>query len=117
MPPTSVSQDDPGFSVRDTGYLHQLRYWRGPTWINTAWLCWIGLRRLGYNRPAAELARRLAATILRSGLREYYNPYTGSRHGRGRLRLVDADSRDDLSGRGAQSGAVRPAAGWSNRER
>jgi len=78
VPPTSVSQDDPRFSIRDRGYLHQLRYWRGPTWINTAWLCWIGLRRLGYNRPAAELARRLAATILRSGLREYYNPYTGS---------------------------------------
>jgi Glycosyl hydrolase family 63 C-terminal domain len=78
VPPTSVSQDDPRFRIRDTGYLHQLRYWRGPTWINTAWLCWIGLRRLGYNRPAAELARRLAATILRSGLREYYNPYTGS---------------------------------------
>jgi hypothetical protein len=77
VPPTSVSQNDPGFTVRDTGYLHQLRYWRGPTWINTAWLCWIGLRRLGYIRPAAELARRLAATILRSGLREYYNPYTG----------------------------------------
>jgi hypothetical protein len=78
VPPTSVSQDDPGFSVRDRGYLHQLRYWRGPTWINTAWMCWIGLRRLGYNRPAAELARRLTATILRSGLREYYNPYTGT---------------------------------------
>jgi hypothetical protein len=77
VPPTSVSQDDPGFSLRDTGYLHQLRYWRGPTWINTAWLCWIGLRRLGFNRQAAELARRLAATILRSGLREYYNPFTG----------------------------------------
>ena len=77
VPPTSVSQDDPRFSTRDTGYLHQLRYWRGPTWVNTAWLCWIGLRRLGYNRPAAELARRLAATILRSGLREYYNPFTG----------------------------------------
>ena len=40
-------------------------------------MCWIGLRRLGYIRQAAELARRLAATILRSRLREYYNPYTG----------------------------------------
>jgi hypothetical protein len=78
VPPTSVSQADPRFRLRDTGYLHQLRYWRGPTWINTAWLCWIGLRRFSHGRQAAELARRLSATILRSGLREYYNPYTGA---------------------------------------
>ena len=78
VPPTSVSQEDRRYSVRDTGYLHQLRYWRGPTWINTAWLCWIGLQRFGHTRQAAELARRLAATILRSGLREYYHPYTGA---------------------------------------
>jgi hypothetical protein len=78
VPPTSVSLADPSFSLRDTGYLHQLRYWRGPTWINAAWLCWIGLERLGYRQQAAELGRRLAATVLRSGLREYYHPFTGA---------------------------------------
>ena len=75
--PPSVSLEDPSFSVRDRGWLHQRRYWRGPTWINTAWLCWLGLKRLGYERHAAELAQGLAATILRSGLREYYDPRTG----------------------------------------
>jgi hypothetical protein len=77
IPPSSVSLQEPSFSVRDTGLLHQHRYWRGPTWVNAAWLCWLGMRRLGYRREAAELARRLMATILRSGLREYYNPFTG----------------------------------------
>ena len=27
------------------------RYWRGPTWINSAWLVWLGMRRLGYLEP------------------------------------------------------------------
>ncbi|HEX5193945.1 MAG TPA: hypothetical protein VFW09_14175 [Solirubrobacteraceae bacterium] len=77
LPPTSVSLQEPSFRVRDTGLFGQRRYWRGPTWVNAAWLCWIGMRRLGYDAEAAELARRLTATILRSGLREYYDPFTG----------------------------------------
>jgi hypothetical protein len=76
--PPSVSLTDPSFSLRDTGALGQLRYWRGPTWINTAWLVWLGLLRLGYAAPAAELAGRLAATVAGQGLREYYQPYTGA---------------------------------------
>lgn len=76
--PPSVSMTDPSFSLRDTGRLGQRRYWRGPTWINSAWLVWLGLVRLGYAAPAAELAGRLAATVAAHGLREYYQPYTGA---------------------------------------
>ncbi len=78
--PPSVSRSDPAFSVHDRGRLGILpaRYWRGPTWVNTAWLCWRGLRRLGYEQAAAELAGGLAGAIARSGLREYYDPFTGS---------------------------------------
>jgi hypothetical protein len=80
IPPPSVSLADPAFTVRDRGRLGitWARYWRGPTWVNTAWLCWLGLRRLGYTEPARELAGRLAATIAASGLREYYDPHTGA---------------------------------------
>jgi glycogen debranching enzyme len=53
------------------------RYWRGPTWINAAWLLWLGLVRLGYETEAAELARRLSGTVQREGLREYYHSYSG----------------------------------------
>jgi glycogen debranching enzyme len=53
------------------------RYWRGPTWINAAWLLWIGLIRLGYRDEAAWMVDRLTQTVLREGLREYFNPLTG----------------------------------------
>jgi hypothetical protein len=53
------------------------RYWRGPTWINAAWLCWIGLRRLGYEEEAQHMADGLIEAVEREGLREYYDPRTG----------------------------------------
>lgn len=77
VPPPSASVSDPSFSVRDRGLIGQRRYWRGPTWINTAWLCWLGLVRLGYERPAEQLAQRLGTVIAAAGLREYYEPRTG----------------------------------------
>ena len=78
--PPSVSMSDPAFSVRDRALrgLAPARYWRGPTWVNTAWLCWLGLHRLGLQAPADELVARLAGAIGRSGLREYYDPFTGA---------------------------------------
>jgi hypothetical protein len=78
--PPSVSLAEPSFSVHDRRPfgLGPARYWRGPTWVNTAWLCALGLRRLGYSEAADELTVRLISTIARSGLREYYDPYTGA---------------------------------------
>jgi len=77
VPPPSVAADDPTFSVDDKGPLGVRRYWRGPTWINAAWLLWLGLTRLGYEEQAAELAHRIAGVIAENGLREYYDPFTG----------------------------------------
>jgi len=53
------------------------RYWRGPTWVNSAWMVWLGMRRLGYEAEAQRLADNLIATVAREGLREYYDPRTG----------------------------------------
>jgi hypothetical protein len=75
FPPPSVSREEAAFSVKDT-FLGLRRYWRGPTWLNAAWLLWIGLARLGYPQ-ADELARRMASAVLGAGLREYYDPRTG----------------------------------------
>jgi hypothetical protein len=75
--PPSVSASDPTFSLDDTAILGK-RYWRGPTWVNAAWLLWIGLVRLGYDDEAAAVADGVLAAVRKSGLREYYDPYTGT---------------------------------------
>jgi hypothetical protein len=54
------------------------RYWRGPTWINSAWLVWLGLRRLGYEAEAERLASGVIGAVAREGLREYYDPRDGT---------------------------------------
>jgi len=77
VPPPSVSATDPTFSTRDADVIGVRRYWRGPTWINAAWLVWLGLVRLGYRDKADELAERIAGAVRANGLREYYHPRTG----------------------------------------
>jgi mannosylglycerate hydrolase MGH1-like protein len=75
--PPSVSAADPSFSAGDVGPFGVRRYWRGPTWVNAAWLLWLGLVRLGYDEAAATLAHNMASAVAGAGLREYYHPYTG----------------------------------------
>jgi hypothetical protein len=74
--PPSVPVDDPAFSRRESTFGIK-RYWRGPTWINSAWLVWLGLVRLGYSNHAETLRSRLVGAVDAAGLREYYDPYTG----------------------------------------
>jgi hypothetical protein len=76
VPPPSVSARERSFEP-GRGHGWKRRYWRGPTWINAAWMLWIGLIRLGYRAEAEEMARRLGEVVLDEGLREYYNPHTG----------------------------------------
>ena len=58
-----------GFSRRDR-FLLLLRYWRGPTWVNRAWLRWLGLVRLGDDREASDLAAGVQSAVGAAGLRE-----------------------------------------------
>ncbi|HWF52805.1 MAG TPA: hypothetical protein VG294_19325 [Solirubrobacteraceae bacterium] len=75
--PPSVAVNDPAFSLDDHTRFGFRRYWRGPTWVNAAWLLWLGLVRLGYQAQAAELVRGLACATASERLREYYHPFTG----------------------------------------
>jgi hypothetical protein len=76
----SVATDEPSFSLREHSFGLR-RYWRGPTWVNSAWLLWLGLRRLGYAEPAETLARGICGAVLGGGLREFYDPFDA--HGMG----------------------------------
>lgn len=78
VPAPSVSVAEPSFEPRDWKSLLVRRYWRGPTWINSSWLLWMGLRRLGYEAEAQSMADALCETYARSGIsREFYEPFTG----------------------------------------
>jgi hypothetical protein len=74
--PPSVAASEPSYEPGG-GRGPVRRYWRGPTWVNSAWMAWLGLRRLGYEREAEQLADGLFAAVAREGLREYYDPRTG----------------------------------------
>ena len=77
LPPPSVAATEPSFESDRSGGVFR-RYWRGPSWVNAAWLVWIGLVRLGYDEQAGSMARALRDAALREGLREYYDPRTGA---------------------------------------
>jgi glycogen debranching enzyme len=104
VPPPSVSASDPSFSLSAVGPFGLRRYWRGPTWINAAWLVWLGLVRLGYDNEASELVARVVKAISASGLREYYHSYTGRGMGARDfgwssliMEMMDPDPRADRS--------------------
>jgi hypothetical protein len=77
LPPASVAATEPAFEP-DRARGPGRRYWRGPTWINAAWLLWLGLVRLGYDDQAERMAAAVEGAILREGLREYFNPNSGA---------------------------------------
>jgi hypothetical protein len=77
--PPSVAASEPSYAPEGRGLIR--RYWRGPTWVNSAWMVWLGLRRLGYEAEAQRLADGVLGAAGREGLREYYDPRTGTGQG------------------------------------
>jgi hypothetical protein len=75
--PPSVAVSEPSYEPGG-GNGPIRRYWRGPTWVNSAWMVWLGMRRLGYAEQAERLASGLIEAVRREGLREYYDPRDGN---------------------------------------
>ncbi|MCH8199229.1 MAG: glycogen debranching protein, partial [Chloroflexi bacterium] len=71
-PLPSVAASEPTFNPRNASLT-----WRGPTWINTNWLLWRGLRKHGFEELAAQLAGRTVTMVAQEGLHEFYNPLNG----------------------------------------
>jgi hypothetical protein len=80
--PPSVAASEKSYEP-DGGHGPIRRYWRGPTWVNSAWIVWLGMRRLGYEEEARLLAEGLIGAAAREGLREYYDPRDGTGLGAG----------------------------------
>jgi hypothetical protein len=77
VPLPAVALDDPTHSSRETWWGRH-RHWRGPSWVNSAWLVSLGLRRRGRDDLADAMAARLTAVVAREGFREYYESRTGA---------------------------------------
>lgn len=58
-------------------YFKHLTYWRGPVWVNTNWMIWLGLLKYGYNDGAELIRQGIFELATNHGFREYYDPFTG----------------------------------------
>jgi glycogen debranching enzyme len=72
FPVPSVAASEPSF---DPEYRTRA-IWRGPTWINSNYYLYWGLRAHGYRDVATELAKRSVQMVGAGGMREFFNPYT-----------------------------------------
>ena len=68
----------PSFDLVAEGF-DERRYWRGPVWINTNWLLWMGLRQHGQDAEADEILRSSLRLVDRGGFHEYFDPFDGRR--------------------------------------
>jgi hypothetical protein len=63
---------------RTSAYFDPVRYWQGPTWINTNWLIIDGLRRYGFDDHADVLTEMTLELVRLHGFNEYFNPLDGT---------------------------------------
>jgi glycogen debranching enzyme len=70
----SVALEEPSFNP----CFDRWRCWRGPAWMNCAWLLVPPMRALGYREEADRVVESLACAVERHGFREYYHPLSGA---------------------------------------
>ncbi len=58
-------------------YFREANYWRGPIWVNTNWMIYLGLLKYGYRERAEQIKQGIFELALNHGFREYYDPFTG----------------------------------------
>jgi hypothetical protein len=65
----------------DARHFDAVRYWRGPTWVNTNWAIIQGLRACGAGDVADELRARTLELTDEHGFAEYFSAITGEGFG------------------------------------
>jgi hypothetical protein len=58
-------------------WFNPIRYWQGPSWVNTNWLIIDGLKRYGYKEHAQALKETTIEMVQKAGFYEYFNPLNG----------------------------------------
>jgi hypothetical protein len=56
-------------------------YWRGPTWVNTNWLVWLGALTHHLDAVSDLLFGSTLRLVRQSGFREYFDPFDGTGRG------------------------------------
>lgn len=64
-----------------SAYFDPLKYWQGPTWINTNWLIIKGLENYGYQDEADALRQKTLEMVAKNGMSEYFSPINGHPEG------------------------------------
>lgn len=63
---------------KNSRYFQPVKYWQGPTWINTNWLIAEGLKRYGYVVEARHIIQRTIELVESHGAYEYFSPLDGT---------------------------------------
>jgi len=63
---------------KSSNYFDPIKYWQGPTWINTNWLIIDGLKRYGFKDEANNLKQKTLELVKTSGMNEYFDPQSGA---------------------------------------
>lgn len=61
----------------NSAWFHESAYWQGPTWINTNWLLYDGLKRYGFAEEAEVIRKSSLDLVEGSGFYEYFSPISG----------------------------------------
>jgi glycogen debranching enzyme len=56
-------------------------FWRGPTWVNTNWLVWLGAQTHHLDAVADLMLASTLRLVRQSGFREYFDPFDGTGRG------------------------------------
>ncbi|MEJ7641044.1 MAG: hypothetical protein WKF36_02490 [Candidatus Nitrosocosmicus sp.] len=55
-------------------YFHKSNYWRGPIWVNTNWMIWLGLLKYGYEEEAEAIRAGVFELVKNHGFRNITIP-------------------------------------------